>query len=132
VGGDTGNTGGDGIDWSARGEACIDSSDAGGDLNVNSAAGDTVEDGGGVLCTGDLLGGDDLAGDDDGGDSAGGEMTRSGSGSSSYCLRSSSSHRRFRVLFAGGGAVGEGILGEGSGGTGRCGRGDWAVGVCSV
>ncbi len=46
VGGDRGNAGGGGIGWSARGEACIDSSDAGGDLIVDGAAGDTGEDGG--------------------------------------------------------------------------------------
>jgi hypothetical protein len=67
VGGNTGNTGGGGIDWSARGEACIDSNNAGGNLNVDGAAGDTVEDGGGVLGSCDLLGGDDLTGDDDDG-----------------------------------------------------------------
>jgi hypothetical protein len=70
VDGDTGNAGGGGIGWSARGEACIDPSDAGGDLNVDGAAGDTGSGGGDVLGSG----GDDLAGDD--GDSAGGEMTR--------------------------------------------------------
>jgi hypothetical protein len=57
VGGDRGNAGGGCIGWPARGEAYIDSSDAGGDLNVDGAAGDTGSDGSGVLGSG----GDDLA-----------------------------------------------------------------------
>ncbi len=62
MGGDIGSTGGGGADASMRGEAVKDSSDAGGDLIIGSAAGDSGEDGNDVLGTGDLLGDDDLTG----------------------------------------------------------------------
>jgi hypothetical protein len=42
--------------------------------------------------------------------------------SSPWSLRSSSSQRRFRVFFAGSGAVGEVVLGGAVGDAGRCGR----------
>jgi hypothetical protein len=47
--------------------------------------------------------------------------------SSSWSLSNSSSHQRFRVFFAGGGAVGEGVLARGGGDAGRCSRDDSAV-----
>jgi hypothetical protein len=98
-GGNTGRAGG-GI-GSMRGEAGIYSSGVGGDPVIGTAAGDPGEGGSGVLGDDDLTGG--------AGDSAGGEMTKGSLGSSSSPLRSSSSQRRFRVFFAGGGTVGEGF-----------------------
>ncbi len=58
----------------------------------------------------------------DEGKKVGGEMSRGWFGSSLYCIRSSSSQRRFLIFFAGSGAVGEGV-------TGGCGR---EVGVSKV
>jgi hypothetical protein len=71
--------------------------------------------------SGDLLG--------EVGGNVGGEMVRCQFWSSTWSLRSSSSQRRFRVFFAGGGAVGEVVLGGDVGEEGRCGR---AVGVAVI
>ncbi len=85
---------------------CVSSRDgAAGGSHGSCELGDCSKNGGDVD-----LGGDSVRGDhtDGVGESAGGEMGKGRLGSSSLSLRSSSSQRRFRIFFAGGGTVGEG------------------------
>ncbi len=110
VGSVSGGAGGAGR--SVEGDASMFSSSAVDDIVVGVVAGEPGDRGGHVSGDGD---GGLIVDVGDVGEKVGGETCWGWFGSSSRCLRSSSSHRHFLIFFAGGGAVGEGV-------TGRCGH----------